>query len=272
MKRNLVAEPQWMGWLREQVRHVRDFDLMNEALKKQGLSEEEIAAGFQAVRPLHSALIDGKVGTPPLIRRAPPKLRKIDVPFELYAYDDFLSQKECARIVALTSHHLKPSPIASDLEDKQYRTSTTCALADLRSPLALEVDAKICRTIGIRAQYGEGIQAQRYDIGQQFKPHCDFFHPGTPDFRRFATINGNRTWTVMIYLNEGMEGGATRFTKADLAFAPKAGMALLWNSLLEDGTPNHNTEHCGEPVTRGHKVIITKWFRLFGTGPVFYDT
>jgi hypothetical protein len=27
--------------------------------------------------------------------------------------------------------------------------------------------------------------------------------------------------------------------------------------------------HCGEPVSRGHKIIITKWFRVHGDGPVF---
>ena len=52
---------------------------------------------------------------------------------------------------------------------------------------------------------------------------------------------------------------------------PKTGMALLWNNLNADGTPNLATRHCGEPVTRGHKVIITKWFRVHGDGLVFED-
>jgi prolyl 4-hydroxylase len=75
----------------------------------------------------------------------------------------------------------------------------------------------------------------------------------------------------MVYLNDGMEGGATRFTKIDYVAAPKAGMALLWNNLNADGSPNPHTMHCGEPVTQGHKIIITKWFRVHGDGPVFHD-
>lgn len=47
-------------------------------------------------------------------------------------------------------------------------------------------------------------------------------------------------------------------------------MALLWNNLHPDGTANPATRHCGEPVIRGTKNIITKWFRLRGDGPVFY--
>jgi prolyl 4-hydroxylase len=47
-------------------------------------------------------------------------------------------------------------------------------------------------------------------------------------------------------------------------------MALLWNNLRADGTPNPDTLHSGAPVTSGHKVIITKWFRIMGEGPVFH--
>jgi len=151
-------------------------------------------------------------------------------------------------------------------------SSTTAYIGHLKSPAATAVDAKICRTLGIHAAYSEGIQAQRYDVGQQFKPHWDAFEPGSEAFQRFGGVRGNRTWTFMIYLNEDMEGGATRFTELDIAVRPKTGMALLWNNLNADGSPNLATKHCGEPVTRGHKVIITKWFRVHGDGPVLDES
>ena len=71
--------------------------------------------------------------------------------------------------------------------------------------------------------------------------------------------------------HEGMEGGGTRFTSLNHTFQPKAGLAVLWNNLRPDGTGNPATMHSGEPVTKGHKVIITKWFRAIGDGPVYYD-
>ena len=135
--------------------------------------------------------------------------------------------------------------------------------------MARSVDDKICRTLGIRASYGEGIQAQRYDVGQQFKPHMDLFSPGSRGYLRFAGVRGNRTWTFMVYLNDVAAGGATRFTRAACTVTPRRGMALLWNNLHDDGSPNTASEHCGEPVTQGFKFIITKWFRLLGDGPVF---
>jgi prolyl 4-hydroxylase len=209
---------------------------------------------------------------PPLIRRAPPNLRNIGAPkLDLYALDDFLNPKDCARLIALVSHYLKPSMLSYEPADKDFRTSMTALLCVLRSPQATAIDARICRTLGIHAEYSEGIQAQRYDVGGQFKPHWDYFGPGSDVHRSACSVRGNRTWTFMVYLNEDMEGGATRFTEIDLAVQPKTGMALLWNNLLEDGTPNPATRHCGEPVTRGHKIIITKWFRMRGDGPVFHD-
>ncbi|HTU66703.1 MAG TPA: 2OG-Fe(II) oxygenase, partial [Steroidobacteraceae bacterium] len=155
-------------------------------------------------------------------------------------------------------------------DDKAFRTSQTADLCYLKSPVATGLDEKICRTLGIRPEYSEGIQAQRYDVGQQFKPHWDYYEPDTHVYHRFAGVRGNRTWTFMVYLNQEMEGGATRFTEIDYAVKPKTGTALIWNNLNADGTPNKATMHCGEPVTSGFKLIITKWFRELGDGPLFY--
>jgi prolyl 4-hydroxylase len=272
VKQKQQARLTWVDWLGDQIRLGVDFALVHANLRQHGVPEDAITEALETVRPRDSALSGGRLEPPPLIRRAPPKLRKLDAPgIDLFAYDGFLSRKECDRIIALVGHHLGPSPLAVQLADGEFRTSRTCAMANLLSPVALEVDAKICRTIGIRPQYGEGIQAQRYDVGQQFKPHWDYFDPGTSEYQRYAALRGNRTWTFMVYLNDGMEGGATRFMVNGFAVIPKAGMALMWNNLRDDGSPNADMVHCGEPVTRGHKVIITKWFRLNGDGPAYFD-
>jgi prolyl 4-hydroxylase len=45
---------------------------------------------------------------------------------------------------------------------------------------------------------------------------------------------------------------------------------VIWNNLRPDGTVNPDTLHAGMPVLAGHKIIITKWFRERGSGPMFY--
>jgi prolyl 4-hydroxylase len=264
------VDPSLLDWLRETIRIGSDLTQSVLALRSQGYTDDAILDAIEELSPGGDAFEQG-VMTPPLLQRAPAKLRRVGPDdLQLYALDDALSPKDCARVIALINHHLRPSTLSYPSPDNEFRTSQTSDLCFLKSPVALAMDEKICRTLGIREAYAEGIQAQRYDVGQQFKPHWDYYIPDSQAYAKFATVRGNRTWTFMVYLNDDMEGGATRFTKIDLAFQPKTGMALLWNNLLEDGSPNPMTMHCGEPVTRGHKLIITKWFRRYGEGPLFY--
>ena len=259
-----------LKWLRDQMDMACDMSESVETLRKWGYSDMAILEGFEAARPRGNAL--DNVLPPPLIRRNPKNLHRVDNPnLELYTLDDFLSAKECARLVALIGHHLHPSTLSFDPKDDAFRTSQTSYLCHLKSPVAVNIDEKICRTLGIRASYSEGIQAQRYDVGQQFKAHWDFFQPDTDVYRRLAGVRGNRTWTFMVYLNDVEEGGATRFTNIQHVITPKVGMAVLWNNLKADGTTNAFTMHCGEPVVRGCKIIITKWFRVHGDGPVYHE-
>ena len=111
--------------------------------------------------------------------------------------DDFLSAKDCDRVTALIRHFLKPSPLAGEARDAEYRTSRTCFLQELRSPVAKEVNQRICRTVGISPEYSEGIQAQHYEVGQQFKAHRDFFDRGrahTSRTHRSSATAPGRSW------------------------------------------------------------------------------
>jgi prolyl 4-hydroxylase len=265
-------EGRLVAWLRQWMVRGGDLSVPVQELRTQGMSDAVIVQALEIARPKGDALAGGAMNSPPLIRRAPPGLRRIEgAGFPMYTLDGFLTPTQCADLIELSRAHLSPSPLSRAHYDQEFRTSTTANLYEIDDPRAREVDDLICRTLGIRAGYSEGIQVQRYEAGQQFKPHLDCFQPDTRTFQRFAGVRGNRTWTFMVYLNDGMEGGATRFTRVDQSIQPKAGMALLWNNLLEDGTPNENTLHSGEPVVRGHKVIITKWFRVHGDGPVLHE-
>jgi prolyl 4-hydroxylase len=105
------------------------------------------------------------------------------------------------------------------------------------------------------------MQAQHYAVGQQFKGHTDYFEPGTKEFLQYASQRGQRTWTFMLYLNDGCEGGETEFPDLKIKIQPKQGSALIWNNLLPNGRPNHLTLHQSHPIISGEKWVITKWFR-----------
>jgi prolyl 4-hydroxylase len=72
---------------------------------------------------------------------------------------------------------------------------------------------------------------------------------------------GQRTWTVMMFLNDVEAGGHTYFPNANVKITPRQGNLLAWNNLDKNGDPNPFSLHQGMPVEAGVKYIITKWYR-----------
>ena len=72
----------------------------------------------------------------------------------------------------------------------------------------------------------------------------------TEEYATHTASGGQRTWTVMVYLNAVERGGETLFRRLGRSFTPVPGMALAWNNLHADGTPNHFTLHEALPVER----------------------
>ncbi len=91
------------------------------------------------------------------------------------------------------------------------------------------------RPIGLN----ERLRVYRYGPGQVFAPHID------GSFRR-SNVEESQL-TLMFYLDEGCEGGATRFLDGRTAVVPKRGMALLFQ---------HRILHEGALVTAGRKTVL----------------
>ncbi|MFC7499655.1 prolyl hydroxylase family protein [Enterovirga sp. GCM10030262] len=190
-----------------------------------------------------------------------PGVQKVPSPrLDLFIRKAFLAPDECAALVALIDARRRPSTLADDSGDGLFRTSETCDL-DSREAAVAAAEAKIAAFTGLDPRHGEPVQGQRYAEGQEFKAHTDYFEPNGGDFARYCAVSGQRTWTVMIYLNEPAAGGATRFKTIAKTVQPETGKLLAWNNLRADGRPNVNTLHHGMKVRRGTKYIITKWYR-----------
>ncbi|UAA38004.1 2OG-Fe(II) oxygenase [Paraneptunicella aestuarii] len=180
---------------------------------------------------------------------------------QLYGLPDLLTASECEDIIRIAQANFQPSKISAKSGYEGFRTSTTCNLSFLSDPVVSQVESKIVQTLQLGVGENEVIQAQRYQQGQEFKQHTDYFEPGSDEYRQHASRRGQRTWTVMIYLNDDCKGGATEFLNVSRKFQPTRGYGLVWNNLLPNGVPNPDTLHQAHPVTAGEKFVITKWFR-----------
>lgn len=172
----------------------------------------------------------------------------------------FLGDEECARLCEMIDRNLRPSTIADDIGDAAFRTSMTCDL-DHREPLVAALDARLCDLVGIDPDFSEPLQGQRYDPGQEFKFHTDYFEPGGSGYFEHCTVSGQRTWTMMVYLNEPQAGGGTRFKTTGKIIKPHTGRLVAWNNLTAEGLVNPATLHHGMKVRKGRKYVVTKWFR-----------
>jgi prolyl 4-hydroxylase len=181
-------------------------------------------------------------------------------PIQLFIGDEFLDAETCTQMCSKIDEGSYPSPLYEKEKFEGVRTSYSCNL-NTYDPLIVDVDARIAALLGIEKSHGEPLQGQRYQEGQQFREHADFFYIDEPYWAEYEPHGGQRTWTAMIYLNEPEAGGATRFKLLDFQVEPKLGRILIWNNMALDGSPNPWTLHEGTAVERGTKYIVTKWYR-----------
>jgi prolyl 4-hydroxylase len=115
--------------------------------------------------------------------------------------------------------------------------------------------------MGIEGDYGELLQGQRYHEGQQYHLHCDYFPANVHYWPAMRVSGGQRCWTAMAYLCDVAQGGETQFPRLGVTVPPRAGTVLMWNNMVADGSPNHDTLHAALPVIQGVKYIVTRWYR-----------
>ena len=123
------------------------------------------------------------------------------------------------------------------------------------------LDLRVAAALGHPAEHGEGLALLRYQVGQQYLPHCDWIDPqrqaNPDDLKR----RGQRVATVLVYLNDDFDGGETEFPRIALKHRGATGDALMFANVRPDGDLDHDSLHAGLPTTRGVKWVLSQWLR-----------
>jgi prolyl 4-hydroxylase len=187
---------------------------------------------------------------------------KNDRDLEIFTINNFLTENECEYLYSKILQNHKRSEVAGEgttaATYNDARTSSTSDLPDTESKIK-KIKEKICAELGTTFENGEPMQGQLYEEGQQFKHHHDYFWGD--GYNNYCLNSGQRTYTCMVYLNEVEEGGGTDFFHLGKTFTPKKRMAVIWKNSNGQGTENEAALHAGLPVIKGHKAVITQWFR-----------
>ena len=207
----------------------------------------------------------------------PETLRVLSIDPPVVSVDAFLTDEQCDDLVrsAEGSGELKVSAVGGAAEDAgaNIRTSRTCtlnspiltnhptkrAILDAAERLLPDLKGLGASKNAFKAPTGtspfsyELPQVAHYRGGEYFRTHEDAFPPEVS-----AKKGYQRRATVLVYLNDVAEGGATRFDKLGFEVAPKKGRCLLFFPGTNEHMPDPRTLHTATEATPGHEKWISQ--------------
>jgi prolyl 4-hydroxylase len=179
--------------------------------------------------------------------------------------DGLLSAEECDELVRLSAHKLVRSTIVDrergSAEVIAGRTSEGTYFPLNADAFIARLDRRISALMNAPVENGEGLQILHYRTGDEYKPHYDYFPPEDAGSSTHLAQGGQRVASLVIYLNDVEDGGATVFPQLGLTVGPKKGAAVYFEYCNSRGQVDPQTLHGGLPVLRGEKWIATKWMR-----------
>jgi prolyl 4-hydroxylase len=176
----------------------------------------------------------------------------------------FVSARICDWLIRLGTPHLRVAEIfdtRGDLAQDVGRTNRSALLELAHTDAVLAfVRSRIAALASVPIKSLELSQVLHYEVGQEFRLHHDFFDPDNPAHAPEIAI-GQRALTLLVYLNDGYQGGETVFPRLGRSFKGRKGDALLFWNVDEDGVPDWRTLHAGSAPTRGEKWLFSQWIR-----------
>jgi len=131
--------------------------------------------------------------------------------------------------------------------------------------IMLLLRTRISLVTNLKLEQMEPPQIFHYALGQEIKAHYDSLYDGEHAYGREGNYEGDRLATLLLYLNDGYEGGDLEFVKVGYRYKGKAGDAIFFAS-MRDGKPDKQSLHGAGPITKGEKYILSQWIhdRRFG--------
>ncbi|TMU73972.1 2-oxoglutarate-dependent dioxygenase [Pseudomonas fluorescens] len=273
MHTTTTLPPALYTWVAEQRRAGQPVERLRKAMLDKGWSEQDADVALGEPGP-PSAEANGtpdvvaiKLPAPDL--SASPQyitvdhqrikvLQTLEHP-RIVVFADFLSEEECELLMAAARPRLERSKVQGKEERvlSETRTSEGMFFRRQETDFVGRIEQRISTLLNWPLEYGEGIQVLRYGPGAEFAPHHDYFDPR--HFEKPLLRGGQRVATLIMYLHEPEQGGATVFPDINLSIFPAKGSAVFFSYHKPD--PSTLSLHGGAPVIAGEKWIATKWLR-----------
>ena len=173
-------------------------------------------------------------------------------------FEALFTPAECAYLIDVATPALRPSVVVDPHTGQQVpnpiRTSSAAAFPFVdENPAIHALNRRLAAASGTNVRAGEPLQVLRYAPGEQYRQHSDALPHVPPEQQRVLT--------VLVYLNEDYEGGETAFPALGIQVRGRTGDGLLFRNASRDGAMDQRAIHAGLPVTRGAKLLASRWIR-----------
>ncbi|CAH1970360.1 unnamed protein product [Acanthoscelides obtectus] len=203
----------------------------------------------------------------PYLLIAPFKVEQAHISPDLFIFHDVMSDAEIKTIKTLATPKFRratvQNSVTGQLEIAQYRISKSAWLEEDEHEHVAAVNKRVEDMTGLAVATAEQLQVVNYGIGGHYEPHFDFSRKDEVNsFKSLGT--GNRIATVLFYMSDVEQGGATVFPVIGTALWPKKGTAAFWYNLFPSGDGDRLTRHAACPVLAGSKWVSNKWIHERG--------
>lgn len=184
---------------------------------------------------------------------------------EIFSINNLISNIECEYIKYIASPFMRESmtvdPNNGELVKDSIRTSYSGTLDWMSEDPAINfIIQKCCLNFNVASNQSEVMHVLHYSIGEEYKPHYDFFGGlhGEDNFKP----EQQRIKTIIMYLNDVIEGGTTSFPKLGLKVKPKKGTVVFFENFdMDSNQPYLESLHAGDPILQGEKWLATLWIK-----------
>lgn len=185
-------------------------------------------------------------------------------PRVFYLYN-ILTPFECEFLIQRAKGELTRSTVVDEESgsstESGVRTSQGMFIPKIEPhPVLQFIQRKLSRVSYMAVDHAEDIQVLKYDVGEEYEPHFDYFDPSTTH-HSVLERGGQRVATLLMFLNTVPKGGETVFPEVNIQIPPRQGNGVLFFNLTPDHQMDRLSRHGGAPVKEGEKWIATQWLR-----------
>lgn len=183
----------------------------------------------------------------PVVRHAAPRVA---------TFNRLLTADECDYVISRGVPFLKRAEHPAAIP--ATRTNTTARFGLTETDVLIQsLDALAARALGRPAAANETFALMHYAPGQSYVPDGRAVSEAEPDDERF----GQLAQTMIVYLNDGYEGGESVFPRIGWRFKGRRGDALLWELRGADGRIDARAVPEGSAPRAGEKFVLSKLVR-----------